>query len=314
MTVAVVGSINRDVVAHVARIPRPGETVLATASYSGGGGKGANQVVAAARAGGARTAFIGAVGDDTDGAALRASLEADGVDVTGLETVASPTGTALISVDADGENAIVVIPGANAAVVGLSQAQRDLVSRADVVVAQLEIPVSAVLEAAAARARGAVFLLNAAPSAPLTDPTVAGRVLAAVDVLVVNEHELSDIAAAVDSVAPGDLQGAVDAIGARVPALVVTLGADGAIVAVGAQRASVPAFAVDVVDTTGAGDTYCGVLAAHLDAQGGAVWVEALLAGARAGAAAAALAVGRPGAQAAVPTAAEVERMLEAVL
>lgn len=325
MSVVVVGSVNMDVVARVASIPRPGETVLARDSARGGGGKGANQAVAAARAGGARVAFVGAVGDDGDGAVLRAALAGERIDVSGLGTVTSSTGTALVSVADDGENAIVVIPGANHAIVDLSADQRRLVESADVVVAQLEIPVSAVLAAAAARRRGAVFVLNAAPSAPLADPALAARVLAAIDVLAVNEHELLDIAAAVAPARAADglppaveratVDAAVEALAGRVPALVVTLGAAGALVVVGGERRTVPAFPAEAVDTTGAGDTFCGVLAARLSAgpsvrAGQAVALDVLSAAARAGAAAAALAVGRVGAQAAVPTAAEVDRLL----
>lgn len=311
MSVVVVGSINMDVVARVSRIPGPGETVLATDSSRGGGGKGANQVVAAARAGGVQTAFVGAVGDDGDGASLRRALEADGIDTTGMETVALPTGTALISVADDGENAIVVIPGANRSVAALSSTQRRLVEEADVVVAQLEIPVSGVLEAASARKTDAVFVLNAAPSAPLTDPVTAERLLAATDVLVVNEHELGDIAGAIDAALRNDVDRAVEALAARVPALVVTFGAAGALIAVGTERRSIPAFAVEAIDTTGAGDTYCGVLAAHLSGGRSALTIDALAAGARAGAAASALTVGRVGAQTAVPTTIEVAEFLE---
>ncbi|OCG73599.1 PfkB family carbohydrate kinase [Microbacterium sediminis] len=300
MTVAVVGSINMDVVARVPRIPGPGETLLASGSSRGGGGKGANQAVAAARAGGVPTAFIGAVGDDADGAQLRAWLEDDGIDVSGLSRDEAPSGVALIAVSDDAENSIIVVPGANQSLTALADAQRALVAGADVIAAQLEIPIDLVVAAAEARGEGALFVLNAAPSAPLLD--AADRVLPLVDVLIVNEHELIDIAGVTDRDA------AVDALSARVPALVVTLGAAGSLIAVGAERAIVPAFPVDPVDTTGAGDTFCGVLAARLGR--GPLSLEALAAAAHAGAAAAAIAVPRVGAQAAVPTAAEVEELL----
>ncbi|QBR73277.1 PfkB family carbohydrate kinase [Microbacterium sediminis] len=300
MTVAVVGSINMDVVARVPRIPGPGETLLASGSSRGGGGKGANQAVAAARAGGVPTAFIGAVGDDADGAQLRAWLEDDGIDVSGLSRDEAPSGVALIAVSDDAENSIIVVPGANQSLTALADAQRALVAGADVIAAQLEIPIDLVVAAAEARGEGALFVLNAAPSAPLLD--AADRVLPLVDVLIVNEHELIDIAGVTDRDA------AVDALSARVPALVVTLGAAGSLIAVGAERAIVPAFPVDPVDTTGAGDTFCGVLAARLGR--GPLSLEALAAAAHAGAAAAAIAVTRVGAQAAVPTAAEVEELL----
>lgn len=300
MTVAVVGSINMDVVARVPRIPGPGETLLASGASRGGGGKGANQAVAAARAGGVRTAFIGAVGDDADGAQLRAWLEADGIDVSGLSRDDAPSGIALIAVSDDAENSIIVVPGANRALTGLSDRQRELVAGADAIAAQLEIPVELVVAAAQARGEGALFVLNAAPSAPLLD--AADRVLPLVDVLVVNEHELIDIAGVADRDA------AIDALSRRVPALVVTLGSAGSVIVFGGERATVPAFRVDPVDTTGAGDTFCGVFTARLGR--GPLSLETLTAAARAGAAAAAIAVTRVGAQAAVPTAAEVEEQL----
>jgi ribokinase len=301
VSVAVVGSINRDIVARVPRIPRPGETLLAHGASRGGGGKGANQAVAAARAGGAPTAFVGAVGDDADGSDLRAALAADGIDVSGLRTAPDRTGIALISVDDAAENAIVVIPGANGAFDTLDDTQRRVIAAADVIVAQLEIPVAAVLAAAAARRPGAVFVLNGAPSAPLADPATGPLLLGAADVLVVNEHELQDAGGT------GDASTDLERVASRVRALVVTYGADGSVVVVDGRRAEVPAFPADAVDTTGAGDTFCGVLAARL--AGRPLTLEALAAAARAGAAAAALAVGRPGAQDAVPAAAEVDAL-----
>lgn len=307
MKVAVVGSVNMDVVARVSHVPRPGETLLAQSSSRGGGGKGANQAVAAARAGGAAVAFIGAVGRDSDGEVLRAALEADGIDVTGLELDPAPTGTALISVADDGENAIVVLAGANASDAALTERQRALVADADAVVAQLEIPAERVLTASALRSSEAVFVLNASPSALFDDADLAARLLAASDVLVVNEHELRAIA----GLRSGDIDDAVDAVAPRVGALVVTLGAVGSIIAQGAERRRVDAFPADAVDTTGAGDTYCGVLAAQLTAGRSGLTADELADAARVAGAAAALAVGRPGAQTAVPTAAEVREFLE---
>lgn len=307
MRVAVVGSVNMDVVARVDHIPAPGETLLARSSSRGGGGKGANQAVAAARARGASVAFIGSVGDDVDGRALRAALEADGIDVSGLESSTSPTGLALISVGDDGENAIVVIAGANATGAELSPRQQALVSGADVVVAQLEIPPARVLEAARLRGPGALFVLNASPSAPFDDDGVADRLLSAADVVIVNEHELRDIA----RTPAGPLSSAIDALAERVGALVVTLGSEGSVIAAGPQRRAVAAFPVRAVDTTGAGDTYCGVLAAELAGGRAALTIDALAGAARIAGAAAALAVGRPGAQASVPTVDEVDRFLQ---
>jgi len=310
MTVAVVGSVNMDVVARVPRIPGPGETLMATGVSRGGGGKGANQAVAAARAGGAPSVFIGAVGADADGDALRAALAADGIDISGLVTASAPTGVALISVSDDGENAIVVVAGANATVDRLADDQRALVAAADVVLAQLEIPVAGVLAAAAARAERAPFVLNAAPSSALAERGAGARLLAEVDVLVVNEHELRDILSGAGDDTEHELDAAVDALAAEVPALVVTLGAAGAVIAVGPERRQVPAFPASPVDTVGAGDTFCGVLAARLSGAGRRPQIDAIADAARVGAAAAAIAVARPGAQDAVPTAREVDALL----
>ncbi|WP_163544059.1 PfkB family carbohydrate kinase [Occultella kanbiaonis] len=327
MTVAVVGSVNTDIVARVARAPRPGETVLGSDLSRHGGGKGANQAVAAARAGGASVAFVGAVGSDPDGGALRAALVADGVDTAALVTVPGPSGTALITVADDGENAIVVVPGANGALAALTTAQRRVVATATVVVAQLEVPVPLVLDAARARADGALLVLNAAPSAPLTDPDTAAALLAATDVLVVNELELADIVASGPSTparggsgteAPGhepvvEYSEAIAQVARRVPVLIVTLGSDGAVIAIGDDRRLVPAFPATAVDTTGAGDTFCGVLAAGLaDSPAGRPMppIDVLARAARAASAAAALAVGRAGAQDSVPSAVAVTDLL----
>lgn len=303
MSVVVVGSINRDLVARVDTVPTPGETRLGTSLVRSAGGKGANQAVAARRAGGAAVAFVGAVGHDEDGRDLRGALEAERIDVSGLSSVDGPTGTALVCVDDAGENAIVVIPGANAALAALSSEQRAAVAGAAVLVTQLEIPVPLVLDAAAARADGAWHVLNAAPSAPAAAARTA--LLASADVLVVNEHEAIDVSGA------ADLASAVAELAPRVRAVVVTLGRRGSLIAHGDERREVPAPAVAAVDTTGAGDTFCGVLAAELAASGrtpDSVDADLLAAAASAGAAAAALAVTRPGAQDGVPTVDEVVR------
>ncbi len=260
MSVVVVGSINQDLVARVNRIPAPGETVLASSMMRTGGGKGANQAVAARRAGDVSVAFVGAVGTDLDGESLRGALVADGIDVSGLSQVDGPSGMALISVDDTAENTIVVIPGANAAATALTPAQRSVVAAAQVVLTQLEIPIALVLAAAGARGAEAWHLLNAAPSAPFV--TAGGSLFPSVDVLIVNEHEALDVAG-VD-----DLEAAVTALAPRVRALVVTLGRRGSLIVCGDERADVPAFAADAVDTTGAGDTFCGMFAATLAASG----------------------------------------------
>ncbi|UFU06940.1 ribokinase [Ruania halotolerans] len=294
MGVVVVGSANMDVVSRVPRIPGPGETLLALSFARGGGGKGANQAVAAARAAGVQTVFVGAVGRDADGDFLRAGLAGAGVDTGAIATSEEPTGTALISVAEDGENAIVVVGGANAAFTTLSDQQRERVSTADVLLAQLEIAPEVVLAAAQARPDGARFVLNAAPSAPLSE-----QMWAEIDVLVVNEHEAADLAQSLG--APDrDLDAAVELLAERVDSLVVTLGGEGCLVVENRRRTTVPAMKVTPVDTTGAGDTFVGVLGARL-ALG-----DDLVEAARWGSVAAALAVQRPGAQSGVPSADEV--------
>jgi ribokinase len=281
--VVVVGSANVDLVVEVPRPPRGGETILGGRLRRHPGGKGANQAVAAARAGGADTTFLGALGEDEAADLLLTSLRGAGVRTDLVERADAPTGTALISVAPDGENAIVVAPGAND-LLRLGAAQAERIAGADVVLAQLEIPLDVVTAAAAARRSGALLVLNAAPSRELPDD-----LWAAVDVLVVNEHEAADLA-----LAPEELL-------KRVPSAVVTLGGAGCLVLERDQEpVRVKGISVDVVDTIGAGDTFCGVLAAALARGSGLADAasQACVAGA--------LAVTRPGAQAGVPTAEEV--------
>ena len=293
-TVVVVGSINLDIATRVGHIPAPGETLLASSISRSGGGKGANQAVAAALAG-ADTTFIGCVGADHDGADLRAALASSGVRTDLLDDVDAPTGIALISVDDAGENAIVVAPGANALVDAPTPVQRDRIAAADVVLAQLEIPLHAVIAAAHARTSGNLFILNAAPSAPLS-----AELWSSIDVLVVNEHEAADLAASIADGPVADVHHAIGLLVDRVPCAVVTLGSAGAVLARrGSPPVLVPAPKVTAVDTTAAGDTFCGFLAAALAR--GEDEVEAV----RLASSAASLAVQRPGAQASVPTAEE---------
>ncbi|MFD7308684.1 ribokinase [Promicromonospora sp. NPDC059942] len=307
--VVVVGSANVDLVVDVPRHPAGGETILGGDLRRTPGGKGANQAVAAARAGGADTTFVGALGQDESGELLLASLGGAGVRTDVVDRVDAPTGTALITVSPDGENAIVVAPGANSRVrVGAAQARR--IAAADVVLAQLEIPLDTVIAAARERREGALFVLNAAPSRELPD-----ALWDQLDVLVVNEHEAADLAGPGAGATPEDLAAALLV---RVPAVVVTLGAAGSLVARrGAEPVLVPAAEVEAVDTTGAGDTYCGVLAASLARSGLAGSGPAgsgLLQAARLAGAAGALAVTRPGAQDAVPDAAAVVALAEHLL
>ncbi|MFH5823776.1 ribokinase [Georgenia sp. AZ-5] len=311
--VVVVGSANVDLVVDVPRHPGPGETILGGELRRTPGGKGANQAVAAARAGRADTTFLGALGRDDAAGLLLASLERVGVRTDLVARSDAATGAALITVSTDGENAIVVAPGANELVVVDGDAAARL-AEADVVLAQLEIPLETVLAAAHARRRGARFVLNAAPSRELPE-----EAWDAVDVLVVNEHEARDLArlpeaadgapphaaapgaTASDGEVPDDDPAALAArLLRQVPAVVITLGGRGCLVAErGADPVAVAAPRVTPVDTTGAGDTFCGVLAAAL--ADGAPLADA----ARLASAAGALAVTRPGAQDAVPTAEE---------
>lgn len=286
--VVVVGSLNLDLVARTPRLPGPGETVQGTGYAELPGGKGLNQAVAAARAG-ARVAMVGALGDDAAGAALREVARAEGIDDRHVLDVAGvPTGRALIAVDDAAENSIVVVPGANAAVVLTDLAP------ARVVLAQLEIDPAVVAAAfRQARAQGALTVLNPAPAERAT-----AELLALADVVIPNEHELAVLGG----------RGALAAAGVRT--LIVTLGAAGAdLVDLSTDGAGdggerVAPFAVDPVDTTGAGDAFCGGLAARLAA--GDDLAAAIVFAAANGA----LATTRPGAVPSLPTADETRSLI----
>jgi ribokinase len=257
--ICVVGSVNLDVVVAVPHHPAPGETVLGGDAVQRDGGKGANQAVAAARLG-RRVALVGRVGDDDPGRRLRDGLLDEGVDVAHLATDASaPSGTAVIAVDPTGENTIIVSPGANGRVgpADVAAAAATLAA-ATVTLLGHEVPVEAV--AAAAAAAGGIVMLNPAPARP-----VAAAVLNRVDVLVPNRGELTALA--------GRQGDAAELAAGLHRAVVVTLGAAGALVVHDGRREAVPAPAVDAVDTTGAGDAFCGALADAL--VGGASLVEA---------------------------------------
>ena len=284
--IVVVGSVNLDIVAEVDRPPRLGETVLARAHTTVHGGKGANQAVAAARLG-ADVRFVGCVGRDAHGDDLRRGLAEEGIDVTFLATSDSPTGMASIIVDPSGENTIVVGTGANDDV-DLPPGVVELLTRADVVLSQLEIPIAVVADAAAAT--GGVFILNAAPAADLPD-----SLRPSIDVLVANEHEITAIAGAPD---PDTIRGL------GIPTVVITLGSRGAQVVTTGDTAFVPAPDVSVRDTTGAGDAFCGALARGLDAGLGVF--DAAAAAVVAGS----LATTMVGARSAMPDLARLERAM----
>ena len=270
--VVVLGSLNVDLVTDVERHPRPGETVLATGPVRRfAGGKGGNQAVAAAEAG-ARVAMVGAVGEDEDGTRYLARLRSRGVDVSAVRVEpGAATGQAWITVGADSENAIVVIPGANADLTLEDLEPVSDLGPGDVLLVQLEVPMPVVAAAARrAHGRGARVVVNAAPYAALPHD-----VAALADPLVVNEHEA--LALADSDVVPGSV--------------LVTFGGEGC--SWDGERFDGVAVPLErVVDTTGAGDAFCGALAAALAT--GADRAEAIRAAAEAGA----TAVQRAGAQA----------------
>ncbi len=295
--IVVFGSVNIDLVTDVPKIPGPGETVLGQSYARVPGGKGANQALAARRAG-AKAALVGAAGLDAFADAALSLLMSEGVDLTGIFRADLPTGAAFISVDPAGQNAITVAAGANGRA-RATQLQQSPLGAGDTLLLQREIP-DAEGEAAAllAKARGARVILNLAPSG-----RVADAFLAAVDVLVTNEHEAADLARALDL--PGDHGSLAAALAARYSAaLVVTLGAGGAVAWVAGAEHRVAAPAVIVVDTTAAGDSFVGAFAAALDA--GLPVADAL----RRGTVAGSLACARPGAQPSIPTAAAIDAAL----
>ncbi|MFG1953995.1 ribokinase [Micromonospora sp. NPDC048830] len=294
--IVVFGSLNADLVLTVPSLPAAGQTVLGGRVQTHNGGKGANQAVAAARlAGAGQVRMVGRVGDDEYGRHLRADLAAAGVDVAAvLVDPTEPSGIALILADAAGQNMIAVSPGANGAVddSDVARAAADL-RAGDVVVCQLEVPLPAVRAlSTATRAAGARLVCNAAPAAMLD-----ADVLAALDVLVVNETEAQVVLGAVVA-GPADAAAAACRAGC---AVVVTLGAEGAVYADPDGRSGqCPAPIVDAVDTVGAGDAFVGALAVALAA--GASLPDAVAAGVTAGS----YAVTQVGARPAPPPAAAI--------
>jgi ribokinase len=293
--IIVFGSINLDQIGAVSRLPRPGETVAGSGFAVAPGGKGANQALAACRAGG-RVRHVGAVGDDPFAAAALALLKADGVDLSGVRVAAATaTGIAMILVDAAGENVIAVLPGANGTV-GPADADRALAEAkpGDVLLLQQEIPQAATARALAlARDRGVLGILN---TAPILADTAAVAPLAAV--LVANETEF----AMLSGCDPDDpAAAAVDWAARHHQTVVVTRGGAGALAVADGRLIAVAAPAIRPVDTVGAGDTFCGYLAAGLAAG------EALEPALRRAVAAASLACLAPGAQPAIPWRAAVD-------
>ena len=293
MTVLVFGSANADLVFAVPDLPAPGVTVLGDGVRSFPGGKGAIQAVAAARDG-ATTHFAGCVGRDGFADVATLALRAAGVELSRLAVVDAPTGCASICVDRAGRNQIAVAPGAN--LMARATQVEDAALHPDVVLLlQMEVPaeeISALVQRA--KARGARVVLNLAPPGELGLDT-----LRALDLLVVNEHEAAVLAARLGC---GD--GAAALRAALAVDVVVTRGEAGAEAATAADTIAVPAFAVTPLDTTGAGDCFCGVLCAGLDR---GLTLEAAM---RRASAAAAIACTRPGAASSCPTAAETDALL----
>jgi ribokinase len=239
--VCVVGSVNADLTFTVDTLPRPGQTVLASALSSSPGGKGGNQAVAAARAG-AAVQLVAALGSDPAADRLRAHLRDNDVGLDGVVAVPGPSGSAAITVDSSAENTIVVAPGANAHLSVASADIRAVIADSDVVLLQLEIPIATALAAAGvARAAGAVVMINASPAGAEPHQLLSLSELA--NVVVVNEAEAREWHW-------------------PVPHLVITRGSRGASYLGEDERFDVPAPAVEAVDTTGAGDVFAGVLAA----------------------------------------------------
>jgi ribokinase len=297
--VAVLGSLNIDLAVRLDAMPAPGQTVLGDQLVTGPGGKGANQATAAARLG-AEVRMIGRVGHDGHGETLLHGLSEDGVDISGVSRDAGiPTGAALILVDREGQNMIAVAPGANARV-GDEEVETLLrgLGDGDVVVLQLEIP-KVVVASASERAReaGARVLLNAAPSAPL-----AGRPPPRCDLLVVNESEAAEL---IGTPVP-DLDAAervAERLAEFAQAVVVTMGAAGAVLWESEGPARVPPMPVEAIDATAAGDAFVGAVALGIAA--GWSLREAVHLGSAAGAAAAS----KPGARSSLPYPADLDRL-----
>ncbi len=257
--VVVFGSINRDLVVSVANHPRPGETVSGENLREFPGGKGANQAVAARRAG-AETVLVGAIGDDSFGAAMRAFLDGEALDLSALRLVAGvPTGIALIALDALGENSIIVVPGANA-VLEPRDTEALRMTPSDCVLAQFEVP-EAFIEAGfrKARAAGARTILNPAPMKALMP-----SLLALTDILVLNETELEGASGRTDLRTENEIIAAAQCLAGPDRAVIVTLGPRGALAVTAEGIIRIDGERVDVVDTTGAGDCFVGNLAAGL--------------------------------------------------
>lgn len=295
--IVVFGSVNIDLVSRVERFPHPGETITGADHVVAAGGKGANQALAARRMG-ADVVFVGAAGTDAFADGALAQLREARVGLDHLATIDGVTGTAFITVDANGENQIVLSPGANAHVT--AEALDGIAAgEGDSLVVQGEVSMGETEKALAwAKARGLTRIFNLAPVRP-----VSTRLLSLVDILVVNEEELRQVA--VHSGLHGGASDMMEKLAADLGlGVVVTLGAQGAMAHVDGQSVRCKGFTVDAVDTTGAGDAFVGAFAAARDKG------ESLERAVRLGCAAGALACLKPGAQPSLPDRAAVEALL----
>ena len=260
--VVVFGSVNRDLVVTTKHLPIPGETVSGLDFQEFPGGKGANQAVAAARMG-AKTALIGALGIDANGAAMRSFLDGEGIDLSALSSLPDiPTGVALITVDAQAENSIVVVPGANARV-DAAMLPKTLLRDGDCLLAQFEVPLEATASVfRMARAAGAFTMLNPAPMQPVSE-----GLLALTDFLVLNETELAALTGAgaiADAAAAGAAIRTLHARGNAHLTVIATLGPEGCLALGPSGQVRIAGERVTAIDTTGAGDCFTGTLAAGL--------------------------------------------------
>lgn len=296
--ITVLGSANLDLIGTVTRIPKPGETVPGDTFSTAAGGKGANQALAARRAGAEVTMFA-AVGDDTFAAEALGELEAGGVDLTNVPNVPNTaTGIAMILVDAEGENVIAILPGANGTLdAHKAEAALATLKRGDILMMQQEVPVACTDRALdLAMAKGVTTILNTAPFLPTTAASARKA-----SIVIANETEFALLCDGQTEPLDGLM---ADWVAKTGNTIIVTLGPDGARAATQDGLFAVPALKVDPMDTVGAGDTFCGYLAAGLDA--GMRLEDAM----RRAAVAASLACLKPGAQPAIPMAVEVESAL----
>ncbi|OUQ51278.1 ribokinase [Alistipes sp. An116] len=300
MKTVVIGSSNMDLISVVERMPRPGETVGGARFMQAFGGKGANQAVAAARLGG-DVVLVAALGDDLSGRAMLEHFASEEIDVSHIFTDPDKaTGTALILVDQSGENSIAVAPGANYSLTPeVLKSRESVLLGAGMLVLQAEIPYATIREAAfAAQRRGVPVLLNPAPAC-----RIDSDLMSAIDILVVNRSEASLVSGlSLDEYPLEKVAERLHQAGAR--QIVITLGRQGCYLYRASGSLTIPAFRVETVDTTAAGDVFCGALA--VEAHGAEITAETL----RFASAASALSVMRRGAQPSIPNRSEVEEFL----